>query len=270
MEMLEPAALPGVVVERTKPCWFCEERSSENVENKEVEDPASPTGPMAGPENGEHNDASVLGGNLKSRPTWSISHKVEAEDPIDAGVETNIVPAAHHLLPGNASVNKAKLLHQFMVWDGKNPRGFKGPIGYDINSADNGVWLPGNYAVRKETDFGKNWSAFKDPFKNSYARAAMKNAGNLQLHDAHPAYNSNVLKTLEDVANKLDELWKDRSKCPLCGESLKNKLEPPYGLVGRLNSLSAEHRKPLLFTAANKRAINSGYITSSRVLGVYS
>jgi hypothetical protein len=50
----------------------------------------------------------------------------------------------------------------------------------------------------------------------------MKNSRNLQLHDAHPAYNSN-----------------------------------------------AEHRKPLLFTAANKKAISSGYYyTSSRVLGV--
>jgi hypothetical protein len=270
MEMMEPVAMPDMAVERTKPCWFCEEEGSENVENKEAEDPPSPQGPLAGPENGEHNDASILGGNLGSRPTWSITHKVEAADPIDVGVETNIVPAAHHLLPGNASVNKAKPLHKYMVWDDDNPLGFKGEIGYDINSADNGVWLPGNYAVRKETQFEKNWSDFKDPFKNAYARAAMKNAGNLQLHDAHPAYNKNVLKTLQDVAKKLDELWVDRSKCPLCGRDLKNKLDPPYGLVGRLNSLSAEHRKPLLFTAANKKAINSGYITSSRVLGVYS
>lgn len=268
MEMMEPAALPDLAVERTKPCWFCQGEGSSKP-NKETEDPPSPTGPFESAENGEHNDASVLGGNLGNRPKWSITHKVDPEDPIATGTSTEIVPAAHHLLPGNASVKKATPLHKYMVWNGTNPKGFKGPIGYDINSADNGVWLPGNYAVRKETDFGKNWSKFKDPFQNAYALAAMKNSGNLQLHDAHPAYNSNVLKTLEDVANKLDELWKDESKCPLCGDSLKDKLDPPYGLVGRLNSLSAEHRKPLLFTAANKKAINSGYYTSSRVLGVY-
>jgi hypothetical protein len=269
MEMLEPAALPDVVVERTKPCWFCKEGSSKP--NKEAEDPPSPTGARASAENGEHNDASVLGGNLKNRPTWSITHKVEDKDPIAQGAKTEIVPAAHHLLPGNASVNKAKALHNYMVWGGKNDLGFKGPIGYDINSADNGVWLPGNYAVRKDTDFKKNWSKFKDPFKNAYARAAMKNSGNLQLHDAHPKYNSNVLKTLLDIAKKLDQLrLKDPTKCPLCGADRKGKLDPPYGLVGRLNSLSAEHRKPLLFTKANKKAIASGYYTSSRVLGVYT
>jgi HNH/ENDO VII superfamily nuclease len=270
MEMLEPAALPDVVLERTKPCWYCQGEKPGEVDNKENEDPASPTGPLAGPENGEHNDASVLGGNLKNRPKWNISHKVEAEDPIAAGTETEVVPAAHHLLPGNASVNKAKALHKYMVWDGTNPKGYNNAIGYDINGADNGVWLPGNYAVRKETDFGKNWSKFKDPFKNAYARAAMKNAGNLQLHDAHPSYNTNVLNTLLEIGRKLDELSKDESKCPMCGDDLKDKLEPPYGLVGRLNSLSAEHRKPLIFTAANKKAINSGYTTSSRVIGVYS
>lgn len=269
MEMLEPAALPDLAVERTKPCWFCQGEGSGKA-NKETEDPPSPTGPVESAENGEHNDASVLGGNLGNRPKWTITHKVDPKDPIGAGKETEIVPAAHHLLPGNASVKKAKLLHKYMVWNGQNPKGFKGPIGYDINSADNGVWLPGNYAVRKEGDFKKNWSDFDDPFKDAYARAAMKNSGNLQLHDAHPAYNTNVLNTLQDVAKKLDDLWKDESKCPLCDADLKDKLEPPYGLVGRLNSLSAEHRKPLLFTAANKKAINSGYYTSSRVLGVYA
>ncbi|MGH8176797.1 MAG: AHH domain-containing protein [Steroidobacter sp.] len=269
MEMLESVAMPSMAVDKTSPCWFCEEESSDTVENKETEDPASPEGKSEGAENGEHNDASVLGQNLGSRPSWSITHKVQAEDPMEAGAETGIVPAAHHLLPGNASVKKATLLHKYMVWDGKNPLGFKGPIGYDINNAGNGVWLPGNYAVRKETDFGKNWSEFKDPFKDAYARAAMKNAGNLQLHDAHPAYNSNVRNTLLDIAKKLDALWKDRSKCPVCDKDLKDQLTPPYGLVGRLNALSAEHKKALIFTAHNRKAINNGYYTSSRVLTVY-
>ncbi|HMN43947.1 MAG TPA: AHH domain-containing protein [Povalibacter sp.] len=269
MEMLESVALPAIVLDKTSPCWFCEEKNDSAIRNSETEDPASPEGEDEGPENGEHNDASVLGGNLGSRPTWNISHKVEAEDPIEAGVQTEIVPAAHHLLPGNASVKKATLLHKYMVWEGKNPKGFKGPIGYDINNASNGVWLPGNYAVRVGTDFGQNWGQFNDPFKEAYALAAMRSAGNLQLHDAHPAYNANVRSTLLDIAKKLDALWTDRSKCPVCDKDLKDQLTPPYGLVGRLNALSAEHKKALIFTAHNRKAINNGYYTSSRVLGVY-
>ncbi len=266
MEMCESAALPDMVLQKAGPCWFCEEKPAEKLQNKENEDPPSPEGMKASLENGEHNDASALGVSIGSRPVWKISHKVSPEDPIEQGVETEVTPAAHHLLPGNASVKKATLLHKYMLWQGKNPLGFKGPIGYDINGAANGVWLPGNYAVRKDTDFGKNWSEFAELFKSGYAKAAMKSCGNMQLHDAHPAYNAKVLNTLLNVAKKLDAKWVDRSKCPVCGKDLKDQAEPPYGLVGRLNALSSEHRKVLVFTAHNHKAIASGYYTSSRVL----
>jgi hypothetical protein len=195
---------------------------------------------------------------------------VQKEDPIDEGEKTNVVPAAHHLLPGGASVNKATILHKYMVWKGKNPKNFVGPIGYDINCRQNGVWLPGNYAVRKDTDFEKNWGKFKDPFKNAYALAAMKKSGNLQLHDAHPAYNGNVKKTLVEVGKKLDAMWTDRTKCPVCKKKLENQGDPPYGLLGRLHRLSGEHKKALIFPRSNTKAIASGYYTSSRVLGVYA
>jgi len=269
MEMLESVALPSMVVETTGPCWFCEQKPGDKRENEETEDPASPEAKEEGPENGEHNDASVLGGNLSNRPKWSIQHPVDPEDPIEEGTETEIVPAAHHLLPGNASVKKALRLHKYMLWQGKNPLGLLGPIGYNINDARNGVWLPGNYAVRAGTAFKKTWGDFKEGFKGAYARAAMKNAGDLQLHDAHPDYNTNVLNTLQDVAKKLDAMWQDRSKCPVCKKKLENQNMPPYGLVGRLHALSAEHKKALVFTAANRKAINNGYVTSSRVLDAY-
>jgi hypothetical protein len=269
MEMSESIALPDLVIEKTEPCWFCEEKKKAGPSNQEQEDPPSPEGEVAGPENGEHNDASILGNALGSRPKWSISHKVDPEDPVAAGGETEITPAAHHLLPGNASVKKAALLHKYMLWQGKNPLGLVGPIGYDINSPENGVWLPGNYAVREGTDFKLNWRQFKDAFKDAYARAAMKASGDLQLHDAHPAYNDNVLNTLRDVAKKLDALWIDRSKCPVCKKALVNQNDPPYGLVRRLNALSFEHKKALVFAVANRKAINNGYFTSSRVLAVH-
>lgn len=269
MEMLEPIALPEMTIAKEGPCWFCTEKQESGPNNKEDESPASPEGKVAGPENSETNDSSELGKALGSRPKWTIKHKVDPKDPIDAGDKTEIVPAAHHLLPGGASVNKAALLHKYMLWKGKNPLGLSGPIGYDINSEANGVWLPGNYAVREGTDFKKNWGKFQEEFKTAYAKAAMKNASSLQLHDAHPEYNKNVLKTLQDTATLLDSLWVDRSKCPICKKKLKNQNRPPYGLVGRLNRLSAEHQKPLEYPENNRKAIRNGYITSSRVTDVY-
>lgn len=265
MEMMEGCRLPELVFERTGPCWFCECESENNAKNEEDEDPESPDGQAEGPENGETNDASKLGINLKSEPSWPIKHKISEHDPMPEGEETRIVAAAHHLLPGNASVKKANSIHKYMVWKNRNPCKFKRQIGYDINAAENGIWLPGNYAVRKESKFGKNWSSFGDPFKDGYAQAAMKSSGGLQFHDAHPAYSSNVERTLNDVGRKLDAMWVDRSKCPVCGKDRDGQNDPPYGLVGRLNRLSYEHRKVLMFAAMNRKAIESGYYTSSRV-----
>lgn len=269
MEMGEPISLPDLTVEQSDPCWFCEQKKQAGPSNQEREDPASPEGEAAGPENGENNDASALGKALGQRPTWCITHKVDPEDPLAEGATTEITPAAHHLLPGNASLKKATQLHKYMLWQGKNPLGLVGPIGYDINSADNGVWLPGNYAVRAGSQFEQNWAQFQRAFKDAYARAAMKASGHLQLHDAHPAYNDNVLRALRDVAKKLDALWTDRSKCPLCKKELVNQNDPPYGLVGRLNMLASQHRRALVYTAANRKAIANGYVTSSRVPPVY-
>jgi hypothetical protein len=280
MQMLESVALPGLVMEKSDPCWYCEEDTPESsdIKNKEKENPSSPTGPRRGPENSRTNCASKLGVALagpgnEPLPTWKIKHKVDSEDPIDAGAETNIVPAAHHLLPGNASVNKAASLHPFMWWAGKNTLNLWGEIGYDINCHQNGVWLPGNYAVRKKTEFKKTWSKFKDPFKDAYSKAAMLAAGNLQLHDAHPAYNGKVLQTLSDVGDKLQKQVKKKpDKCPVCEKALKKenqKVRPPYGLVNRLHRLSKEHRKALDHPLDNRKAINSDYYTSSSVVGVY-
>ena len=281
MEMMESAGLPDLVIEKTDPCWYCkEEPPPDKNKNDENENPPSPEGKIAGPENSETNDASTLGTALDTRPLWKIRHKVDSEDPIEQGKETEIVPAAYHLLPGNASVNKAGALHKYMLWQGKNDLGLSGPIGYDINNSDNGVWLPGNYAVRQftgpkenptKTEWGKNWSKFKDPFRMAYAKHAMKSAKNKQLHDAHYAYNNKVRTTLEDTAEKLNAKRTEKpNKCPICNADIKGKkTRPPYGLVGRLNRLSEEHEKALIYPENNRKAIASGYYTSSCVLSLY-
>ena len=55
--------------------------------------------------------------------------------------------AAHHLIPGDASLKKSDLFNG--VKYGLKKRGqAKGNIGYDVNNRANGVWLPGNTYAR--------------------------------------------------------------------------------------------------------------------------
>ena len=272
MEMMESIAIIDLAVEKTDPCWYCKkDKEDDNVENEEDESPPSPVSNNEDnvEENYETNDASKLGTNLRNKPAWKMTHKIDDEDPINQGDESTIVPSAHHLIPGNASMKKAKQLHRYMLWKDNNDLDLRGPIGYNINSKQNGVWLPGNYAVRAGTAFGQTWSAFKDKFKNKYAKVAMKKAQHKQLHDAHKPYNDNVLDTLIEIAKKLDGFWKKRENCPMCGTKFEDKARPPYGLIGRLNIVSQEHKIPLLFPKSNKKAINNDYYTSSRVKNVY-
>lgn len=125
-------------------------------------------------------NAATLGDNLHDgkqdssstvvRPKGTPDHKyrrnAEVPDPdkeseedrevsILGGDDDCIYPvafAAHHLIPGRASIGKAKALHKFIR---------KGEIccnlGYTVDGNENGVWLPGLHAVNSN---GLNlWSA---------------------------------------------------------------------------------------------------------------
>jgi len=63
--------------------------------------------------------------------------------------------AAHHLIPGNASLYDGGVgLVNYMKDGGKikslagKEYTIKGNIGYDVNGSHNAVWLPGNYAIQ--------------------------------------------------------------------------------------------------------------------------
>lgn len=135
-------------------------------------------------------------------------------------------------------------------------------IGYDVNAAENGVWLPGNYAVRPgQYGWKKKWGNFSKAFKDEYASRAMKKA-NRQFHDAHVSYNNKVLKTLEAIVSKLG---KPKKNCPICDKEYEH-TRPPYGLVARLNGVSSKHRGMLLgLSKRTKKCVQNGYYTSSRV-----
>lgn len=260
-ELCEPVLIgeAAAAASPEEPCWFCSEQPTWDLKNEEVADPetADSESEDGVPENDETNCSSALGQNLGSPPSWSVACP-------DSGKASAVVPGAHHCIPGGASLAKATLLHDFMRKGG--PFNLASDIGYNVNARPNGVWLPANYGVRAGSNgYTKNWSSFNPVFKQTYAERAMKAASGAQFHDAHPRYSKNVLKSLEALAEKLGE---PKDKCPVCKKKFANGVPPPFGLVGRLNGISAHHK--LLITTANpkdaKTYASEGYFTSSRVL----
>jgi len=260
----EAVAVAAITKEDDEPCWYCKEELAEIVDNEEDEGPES-TGTNSDaigkiPENKEDNNASKLGKNLISNgysvPQWKVKHPDTKKHP---NLNTDIVAAAHHCIPGGASLAHANDLHKFMRKDG--PYSLSSDIGYNVNHANNGVWLPGNYAVRGSNNppFDKNWSGYSTVFKNKYALDGMEKAHGRQFHDAHRKYNGKVKKTLISIASKLVA---PDDKCPICNEKF-DKSRPPFGLVGRLDLVSSEHKTML--TNPKKEEVSQGYYTSSRV-----
>ena len=248
MEIGEPIRVLVPDLSPGEKCWACEADPPEERQNDLDESPDS----LGEPENDLKNDSSKLGTNLGSRPTWRISVPDEHNGQKITRA-CDVVPGAHHLIPGNASLQEVpKMLDLIDAGRGK----IEADIGYNINSAQNGIWLPANYGVRPDSDFGKKWSAYS--FQEDYARAAMKRAG-AQFHDSHPKYSDRTIKTLEAIANKIN--LKKPQQCGVCDKQISDKARPPYGLVGRLNAVSRMHRT-FLAGPVRKWPISMNYFTS--------
>lgn len=100
-------------------------------------------------------------------------------------------------------------------------------IGYNINSANNGFWLPGNYAVRP-------WKTLDPDFQQAYAFLAM-NDTERQFHDSHEPFSEYIRGELDALEKLLEDM--KNNGCPNCGAG-KGKNEPPYHLNSRLNAIS--------------------------------
>jgi hypothetical protein len=153
--------------------------------------------------------------------------------------------AAHHLIPGNASLEKSALFKRFMKKGGKVQAGdrkfkIRTNIGYNVNGAHNGVWLPGNYGIRKKP-VGVTWSTLSNGSKAQrtwcfeYAKAVMSRARG-QFHDTHVDYSDNVLAAL----NKLSSVMIDHmAVCEKeCKKKCKGEVDPPYRLKTALYTMS--------------------------------
>ncbi|MHC4216007.1 MAG: AHH domain-containing protein [Planctomycetota bacterium] len=232
-------------------------------------------------DNSLHNSGSMLGTRLKngwSTKLWDykgnkvVSKKKQQiqktlEDdckppPID--VDDNTYPysrSAHHLIPGNASLRDSNL----MAFIKKGDKIF-GDIGYDVNGAENGIWLPTHAALSTEMAEGKllpgedeamKYAALtkkveedgqENPyfatFQQRYTFNIMKKT-NRQFHDAHPDYNIFVSKVLEKINVNLINISSGCKECKKV-KSPDGKLPPYHQLVNRLNSVSSRLRPLLL------------------------
>lgn len=224
-------------IEHDEYCYFCNAKEEPTTEENELGDNYDEDQDLDGPFNAAfRNDAGALGRALGASPPRKLR--------VD-GDEKEVIAAAHHLIPGNAALAKSALFKssKYLWKDGK----VKGNIGYNVNSAANGVWLPGNYAVRP-------WSSRDPAFQKKYAQAAME-AYQAQFHDAHRIYSKFVTKVLNKIYDKLEA-----TESIVCPESKKKSAprdpqkDPPlYDLVARLHTVSGRMRSLLAGPKKNWR-----------------
>jgi hypothetical protein len=155
--------------------------------------------------------------------------------------------AAHHLIPGDASLANSDVYNDYMCKgaDMTTKAGhtykIRANIGYNVNGNHNGVWLPGNYGIRagKGPVAGKSWGDIvEDPDHKDwcfeYMVACVEKVGG-QFHDSHTKYNEAVLNAL----NKIREgLAAHQDSCEECKKKANGEIDPPYRLKTRLYLLS--------------------------------
>jgi hypothetical protein len=231
-EIGEEVSIEQVIsTEHDEACYFCNARQEPRTEVNDLGDDYDEDEDLDGPPGGHFkNDAGRLGRALGSSTALEI--KVD-------GVAHAVLSAAHHLIPGNASLRKSALFKSRYLWKDGEARG---NIGYNVNSGPNGVWLPGNYAMRP-------WMVRSPEFQRQYAYAAMLEA-RAQFHDAHERYSEFVLNGLNKIHDKLEAiqtLW-----CPEQGKRVQEGRErnpeednPLYSLVARLHTVSSRMRSLL-------------------------
>lgn len=186
-----------------------------------------------------HNNAKSLGRNIVSEQklppegfwvvqtsdtTYQTSSET-ARDVLEVGV------AAHHLIPGNAALAKSRLIEPKYLGSGGTA---VGNIGYDINKAENGVWVPGNYAIHSWGEGACDFAG--DAF--GYASAAITTV-RAQFHDAHPVYSDHVREALEKLADKVDHC---EEICPYAADQ-DPATRTLVTLVARLDFLSSRCRR---------------------------
>lgn len=238
---------------------------------KENEDPEKDDTPAV--EDAQDNDGGKLGRNVVSgssgtEGTWNELgaeppvYKMPREDTRRTNIKATVkadgkdypfTVAAHHCIPGEASLHPSLLFEKFMEKDGEmqlqtntgmKTYKLKENIGYNVNGSHNGVWLPGSYAIRPGTSpvAGKSWGDLSETgtegtWRISYMAAVVRTAHG-QFHDAHTHYNNHVKQMLNKLAFLVGLHIVACKEC----QDRKDPMPPPYVLKARLYRLSRSLR----------------------------
>jgi hypothetical protein len=235
----------------------------------------------------EKKDAVLNPRDISSHAFFKRARVVEIEgiDYSTGEVFTHQYPvtcAAHHLVPAQESLKESPLL-AYMVKKGdseelKDKEFSDGivwaDVGYDVNGTENGVFLPGSYAVgggrgglglwtenddkpdledEDATDVpdpasneltGRLNEVSDDNRKWQYVSQAVVLAPG-QFHDRHQDYSDFIAEGLEKIFVNLEALKQKyviEQKCSKCKKRTDDINElgipTPFGLVARLNGMS--------------------------------
>jgi hypothetical protein len=203
----------------------------------------------------------------KQGQAWKQVRIYEREEQEEMAYALQYAP--HHLIPGNESLKRSKVVPYLGDDDtiknyaeGQASRIKKGQsVGFDVNAAENGVWLPSPYALSNSNDWPAEpgIKAIKkrrgmaligqqtEDFKLAYAAAAIEAAGMRQFHMRHSDYSAKVKNVLDKIAVRLRSMA--RFACPVAGASKRkrddSKVDAPMGLPARLRILQNNLRRLL-------------------------
>lgn len=267
--------------EKTCP-WHC--KNDAKAEQMDEPNPETDTATPSMPEN----NGGKLGRNLEADGKVKPEHKVTLnyafgevlkygpgeKKSVQTYINTktgtfDLQYAPHHLIPGNESLAESDLgvyLGDDTVITHFNKAGKASRIidtqsvGYDINAAENGVWLPSPYALSMSNKWtsedGKTYLLkmkregdveIAVSFQQAYVAEAIHISGGRQFHMRHKGYSNEVKDILNCIAAKLEKM--ENFACPIASDEKKKKdgkIEAPKGLVGRLNILSRQLERLLV------------------------
>lgn len=180
--------------------------------------------------------------------------------------------AAHHLIPGKASLAPSDVYNYMeagkKVSSSPEQGGFtwtiQKHIGYNVNGSHNGIWLPGNYAIRRRHSPVRrvSWSGLEAAGMGDWCIsyiAALSKKTNRQFHDSHTLYNTKVLKQLNKIATAL---LNHQIGCKECQDKNGKEILPPYSLKNRLYAISQCLHQ---MVSGNLRSWSKSYLTSDRL-----
>ncbi|HEV8263942.1 MAG TPA: hypothetical protein VGQ06_03255 [Gemmatimonadales bacterium] len=191
------------------------------------------------------------GSDLKEVQAYRLEHAIQC------AYEVQYAP--HHLIPGNASLKNSIVVRYLGHSDAIKHYGSVSKIkdkqfcGYNVNAAENGVWLPSPYALSNNNEWpaqggidaikerrgrAQGDTVDEETFKMAFTVKAIEQAGGqLQFHMAHPDYSNKVREMLNTIGTRL---WLISISCPFAaGTAQDGKWNLPAGMVERLNRLSA-------------------------------